>query len=331
MTPPPRVSAIVAVYNGAEHVASAIDSLFHQTLSSFEILVVDDGSMDETEDILARYRDPRIRVLVNDRNRGIARSRNRALREARGHYVACMDADDVSSPLRFERQVRFLDEHPDIAMVGTAAGMISAKGDPGNSIEVPTDPDEIARHILEVNCFVHSSVMIRRSAILAIGGYDESLPCTIDYDLALRVCERYKAANLAERLVDYRIHAGQLSLARLEEQRALARECQRRSIARRARKASLPRDVARAWAGERGLASNRSTAADDYIAWSRKFASVGDTRTALALASHAVRARPLSPRAWSFVAGAASARVLGCDRVRGIRWLIAKATRPAAR
>src|ERR1043165_9066720 len=115
----PHVTVLMAVYNGEPFLAKAIDSILAQTYEDFELLVVDDGSTDATPDIVRSYGDRRVRTVRNPRNIGLARSLNVGLAEARGALVARHDADDLSYPDRFRRQVEFLAAHPDVAVLGT--------------------------------------------------------------------------------------------------------------------------------------------------------------------------------------------------------------------
>src|SRR5690606_198612 len=114
--PAPVVSVVMAVRNGERHLREAIDSILHQAYPDFELILIDDASTDRTADILASYGDDRIRVLRNDRHLGLSASLNRGIREARGRYIARLDADDVAEPERFARQVDFLDRHGEVAV-----------------------------------------------------------------------------------------------------------------------------------------------------------------------------------------------------------------------
>lgn len=316
----PDVSVVIAVYNGTEFLQQAIDSVLQQSFTNFELIVVDDGSTDQTGEILRGNTDSRLRVIRNERNTGIAFSRNRGLAMARAPYLACMDADDLSSVERFSRQVAFLNDHPEIALVGSYVKIIDGNGRVGATLEVPTDPGTIASMILRVNCLAHTSVMARKSCILDVGGYDETMACALDYDLWLRMAERYKLANLPECLVNYRIHPGQISLTRLKKQRELANESRRRALNRRARNGSSLVSANKPLDRLDQLTAADGTIGADYISWSNRFGAVGDRQTALALALHAIKASPLSNRAYFRVLNVASEFALGPDRTRALRW-----------
>ena len=113
----PKISVVMPVLNGEKYLAEAIESILNQTFQDFEFIIVDDGSTDQTPEILRSYanKDSRIQIVTNPINRGIGYSRNRGIALSRGEYIANMDADDLCLPERFEKQVRFLDSHPDIA------------------------------------------------------------------------------------------------------------------------------------------------------------------------------------------------------------------------
>ncbi len=115
----PRVSVLMPAYNAAGTIREAIDSALAQTLSDLEVVVVDDGSRDETAQIVASYADPRVRLLRNPKNLGMPATRQRGADAARGEYLAILDSDDRAHPTRFERQAAWLDAHPRCAVVGT--------------------------------------------------------------------------------------------------------------------------------------------------------------------------------------------------------------------
>lgn len=199
------LSVLLAVRNGERTVAAAIESIRAQTWTDWELIVVNDASTDGTAAVLARFTDPRIHVLRNDVNRGLAASLNLAFRASHGALIARMDADDVALPERFERQFAFLAGHPDVDVLGTAAFLVDGHGrDLGTSTRSETH-DAIAASILKLNPFIHPSVMMRRHVLEQLGGYDESLLRVQDYDLWLRgLAKRFRYHNLQEPLLRYR-------------------------------------------------------------------------------------------------------------------------------
>ncbi len=222
----PRVSITVAVYNGAQFLAATLDSLISQTFRDLEIIVVDDGSTDATPDILARYAttDTRIRVHTFTRNTGIPKARNQALRMAVGEYIAVADADDLSLPERIEKQVAYLDAHPEIAAVGAGIVTIDATGNASTSRHPPEDPTLAAWSLLHTNLFAHSAMMYKKSALDAVGLYCEATPIAADYDLLTRLSMRYSIAGMTDVLVQYRMWSGNITSQRRTEQLRVSAE-----------------------------------------------------------------------------------------------------------
>ena len=230
----PRVSVLMCVYNGAAHLATAMDSLLAQTFDDAEFVIVDDGSRDATQAILTSYasRDRRVRVLQNGTNVGLTRALNRGLSACRGEYLARLDADDVAAPERLERQVAWLDRNPDVVLLGSAYHVLDAGGTPTEVHRQPLHDVEIRWQLLFHNAFCHSSVILRRAALrkLAIPGYDETLPFSQDFDLWTRLGTQGRLANLAEPLVGFRVHDDTISSQRTEAQQQLADRISAREI-----------------------------------------------------------------------------------------------------
>jgi len=211
----PRVSVVMSVYNGAAFLGEAIESVLAQTFSDFELLAVNDGSTDDTGDILGRYAaDSRLRVLTNPQNAGLTRSLNQALAVATGELVARQDADDRSLPHRFRRQVEFMDANPAIALLGSDVRLIDHKGRPrlrraGYRARTPLG----ARwQLLFENPFIHTAVMFRRGVVVdRLGGYDETHPLSQDFELWSRLMAGFDACNLGEVLLDHRTHRQSIS------------------------------------------------------------------------------------------------------------------------
>lgn len=207
------------VHNGAPYLELAIDSILAQTFTDFEFVIIDDGSTDATPEVLGRYQaaDQRVRVHRQEKA-GLVASLNRGCSEARGEYLARMDADDIAFPDRFAQQVDFLDRHPQVAVVGTAVMRIDAAGREIKRNFCPTSHAEIVQALREYTCFTHPTVMLRAAALAAVGGYRKAYEPAEDYDLWLRLSERYELANLPDPLLYYRVYAGQLSVRHLEQQ-----------------------------------------------------------------------------------------------------------------
>lgn len=207
---PPRVSVVLPVFNAGRYVAEALDSILGQTLRDCEYIVIDDGSTDGTPTILAGRAalDPRIR-LVSRPNRGLTRTLNEGIGLALAGYVAIMNADDIALPTRLEKQAAFLDEHPQVAAVGTATVTFADQGTKKVVAVMPVDSAALQSLLTSTSPFAHPTVMFRRQAVCDTGLYRPQLEPAEDYDLWLRLAERFEVANLSEPLLEYRLHAGQ--------------------------------------------------------------------------------------------------------------------------
>ena len=200
----PRVTVLMPVYNGERYLREAIDSILAQTFTDFEFIIVDDGSTDETPTILNGYTDPRIVRLRNQTNVGLVESLNRGLAAARGEYIARQDADDVSLPQRLEKQLDFLESHPDVGLVGTTFAIVNSCGVILGIPSVPTQNGDIQERLLCANNFCHGSVMFRRKCLEVVGAYRADLFPAEDYDLWLRIGEHFQVANLSDVLYQWR-------------------------------------------------------------------------------------------------------------------------------
>lgn len=214
----PLVSVVLPVRDGARFVAQSIGSVVTQTFDAFELLVVDDGSRDETPSILADLaaQDRRLRVLTQPL-RGLVPALNRGLAEAQGRYVARMDADDVAMPERLACQVAALDRHLGVAALGSACHVIGQDGTVLGHRHPPADPAAIRRALRRGNCMIHPTMMLRRAAVLDAGGYRAAFRLAEDFDLWLRLSERHDLMNLPKSLLGYRQHAGQSTWQELEQ------------------------------------------------------------------------------------------------------------------
>jgi glycosyltransferase involved in cell wall biosynthesis len=213
----PLVSVILPVYNGADCVGAAIDSILRQTFRDFELIAINDGSTrDDTAGVLERAAvaagDARLRVVNLDRNRGLAGALNNGISLARGRYIARQDQDDISLPERLEAQVQYLEAHPDCALLGTRAEVWVGKTPSGRHLDHPIDNASLQFELLINSPFVHPSVVMRRSALDAVGPYATAADRQPeDFELWSRIARRFSVANLPERLVIYREVPGSMS------------------------------------------------------------------------------------------------------------------------
>jgi hypothetical protein len=203
----PAISVLMPVYNAGRFLPAALDSILAQTFADFELIAIDDGSRDGSADVLAEFaaRDPRIRV-VGQENRGIVATLNRALELARAPLVARMDADDLSRPDRFAKQIAYLRQHPEVAAVSGAMDVIDDSGAYLRTDAFPTLPGAIESELIHRNCFCHAPVMARTEVLRSIGGYRRNVQYAEDYDLWLRMSEVARLANLPDVLYSVRLH-----------------------------------------------------------------------------------------------------------------------------
>jgi glycosyltransferase involved in cell wall biosynthesis len=210
------------VRDGERYVAAAVESVLGQSLPELELVVVDDGSVDGTGAVLSRIRDSRLCVVANERPLGIPASLNRGLALAQGRYIARHDADDVSEPMRLERQVELLDARPDVALCGTWARLVDERGRRVGVARPPAEPAELLPALSTGNRLVHGSVAFRPEAVRALGGYREEFAFAQDYDLYLRLSERHLLASVPEELYEVRIHSAAATLRETARQHAFA-------------------------------------------------------------------------------------------------------------
>jgi hypothetical protein len=205
MSSPPDVSVILSVRNGGTDLPKAIATILAQTFVNFELIAIDNGSIDETAAYLDGIEDPRVRVY-HQADTGLAAALNRGISLARGRYIARQDHDDWASPTRVEKQVGFLDAHPDHALIGTWAEIWIGDRPTGRFHDHPTDDAALRFELLFNNPFVHSSVMMRKEALDQVGAYttDPARQPPEDYELWSRIARRFHVANLPERLTIYR-------------------------------------------------------------------------------------------------------------------------------
>jgi glycosyltransferase involved in cell wall biosynthesis len=215
----PKISVIMSVHNGETYLRESVESILDQTYRDFEFLIVDDGSVDRTGEILASYKDRRIKIITQ-RNQGLTPSLNKAIQLARGEYIARQDADDRSSLHRLEREFEFMQVHTDVSLVGTHVSFINKDGKEFGSWKPPESHGEIRKCLLEEgNAFCHGSVMIRKACLEDVGFYREAFEYTQDYDLWLRISEKYRVENIPD--IFYQFRRGPKTISRKKLSRQL--------------------------------------------------------------------------------------------------------------
>ncbi|MPZ19209.1 MAG: glycosyltransferase [Luteitalea sp.] len=202
---PITVSAVMPAYNAAPYLKDAVDSVISQTFENWELIVIDDGSQDDTPTVLAAYRDPRIRVLRLPKNSGRGAARNAGLAVATGRYIAVCDSDDISLPHRFARQVAFLEAHPEVDVVSGHMLVFWNGSAPRRSIRFPEEPAAISRRFQRGRMgVVHGASMLRARCFSAFGRYREELVRAEDFEYFRRIHRFCRFHTLPEVLLLYR-------------------------------------------------------------------------------------------------------------------------------
>lgn len=208
----PAVSVIMAAYNGAALIGETIACLRAQTFADFELVVVDDGSTDDTVAVLQAFDDPRIRVIAAECNQGPVLARNRALAEARGRYIAALDHDDLCRPERLARQVAYLDAHPEIVLLGTSASVLRDGRLHPSALPAVTTPFVVEWLLRIMNPLVWSTVMLRADAARRLDPFTRpDILYAEDFDLYHRIAGHGRIARLDDDLLTYRSHSGSIS------------------------------------------------------------------------------------------------------------------------
>ena len=214
-TTPPLLSVLMPVYNGRDYLRPAIDSILAQTFRDFELIIVNDGSSDDTQSIIEEYKDPRI-VCVVQKNQGVARSLNNGLDLVRGKYVRRHDADDISTPDSFRIQVDFMESHPEYVMVCNQEAFMTASGKIAWKYRVPNSKFFQGKDLVDLDLshfninssspVVHGTACFRTEEVIRIGKYRTEFTVSEDNDLWLRLLEKYKIAVLNQCTYFMRLH-----------------------------------------------------------------------------------------------------------------------------
>ncbi len=205
----PKISVIMPVYNGEKYLREAIDSILKQTFTDFEFIILNDGSIDKTEEIILSYDDHRIVYVKNESNLKVEETLNKGIQLAKGEYIARMDADDISLPERFEKQLKVMEKNPNIDICGSWMQRFNDHGDINIRHNVETH-DEIKVHMLFYTAFAHNVLLIKKEFFehyRYIKQYDRAE----DYDLWIRSIDQCSFYNIQEVLVKYRMHNAQVT------------------------------------------------------------------------------------------------------------------------
>lgn len=212
----PKITVFMACYNSEKFISQSIRSILNQTFTDFELLIVNDGSTDDSVNIINSFKDERIKLIHNLTNKGLVHTRNVALTEASGEYIAILDSDDESYPNRLQLQYDFLQTNLNISLCGGHALVIDENGlETGEKLIVPHS-DNLNMQMIFGNPFVNSTTMFKSSILRELKGYREYAPAE-DYDFFLRIAEKNMVVNINHFLVKYRIHNHNISKLKTEE------------------------------------------------------------------------------------------------------------------
>lgn len=212
----PTVTVLMSVYNGEKYLRQAIDSILNQTFKDFEFLIINDGSTDKTLEILQSYNDSRIKIINNEKNIGLTKSLNKGLRIASGKYIARQDADDVSLPERLKKQVKFLEKNKTVGLLGSSYYIIDANDKRIAIDKISTEKNASSKQTAHFIC--HGSVLIRKKCLEKVGTYREIFKYAQDYDLWLRVANKFEIRNIREPLYNLRITDNSISSKKKSQQ-----------------------------------------------------------------------------------------------------------------
>lgn len=292
--PAPTVSVLLPVHNSESYLRAAVESVLSQTFRDFELLAFDDGSTDKCLTILREYATSDRRVQVFSRkNRGQVPTLNELISLAGGRYLARLDADDICLPERFEKQVAFLNSSPKHLVVGGWVELMNAAGKLIGVVKSPTSHDDIdCAHLKGLTSICHPATIIRKSAVIAAGYYNEELGPAEDLDLWLRLAEVGRVANLPEVILRYRLHSGSLSEAKGKQQQELAQRACISASRRRGIEAQF--EAVDHWRPTNDKNSiHKFALKHGWSAWNH-----GHTKTWWAYARQAMRLQPFAASSW---------------------------------
>lgn len=224
-----QLSVIMSVYNeNHNYLQESILSILNQTYKNFEFIIIDDASKNSVADVIKRFNDSRIIFLRNEKNLGLTKNLNRAIKMSRGEFIARIDADDIAYPDRFDKQLKYMEKHPEIGVLGSQAKII---GNRFGNFKVSTTHDDIKASLLFKSEIIHPAVMIKGD-LLRQNLYNENYRTAQDYELWSRLIWLTKFENLNLKLIQYRIHDNQITSKSRVSQDENANKVRRKAITR---------------------------------------------------------------------------------------------------
>ena len=214
----PKITVLMPVYNGERYLKEAIESILNQTFTDFEFLIIDDGSTDNSLNIIKQYatKDSRIRLVIHKQNKKIVPTLNEGLKLAKGKYIARMDCDDISMPARIEEEINFLENHQDYIMVGSDYIIINEFAKKLFYYAAFPNYETIKVALSVTSCFAHGSVMYKKRSVLAVNGYNSKIHDAEDFELWTRLIKIGKFANIPKPLFKYRMNYSGAFLSKLD-------------------------------------------------------------------------------------------------------------------
>lgn len=232
-SPSPKISVLMSVYNGSDYLRESIESILNQTFTDFEFIIINDCSTDNTGDILSEYadKDERIKLFNNEENIGLTKSLNKGLKLAKGKYIARQDADDVSLPQRFEKQVAVLDKHPEAVLISCELEVINSEGAFVKKEKRSCDPQWVPWYLIFYNHIGgHSQVIFRSKTAKELGGYSEAHRYSQDYEFWCRLAKAGDIIILPEALHQLRRHGKGITAEKRSEQLGYALDISRKNL-----------------------------------------------------------------------------------------------------
>ncbi|MGB2651414.1 MAG: glycosyltransferase family 2 protein [Candidatus Omnitrophota bacterium] len=306
----PMVSVITPVYNGELYLAKCIESILAQTLPDFEYIIIDDGSSDGTWAVMEQYagKDPRIVLIKNERNMGQASSMNIGIKNAKTGYIAVMDSDDMSKPDRLKKQIDFLNSNKDYGGCGALQSYIDKKDDSLPIKEPPKEKGDVTDLMRDSCQLSHSTCMFRCDVLDEVGGYREAFERAQDYDLFLRISEKYRLYNIPEVLLDQRFTLERATMSDRKRQMAYSELALKLADQRRQQGQDILQEgdrdsfqkLKREIFGPQ-LSPRWMELSSNYLYWSHRMYHRGPISYARGLIWKAIRYNPLNIVAWSYM------------------------------
>ena len=227
-----KISIVIPTYNQAEYLQEAIESVFSQTYKNTEIIIIDDGSTDNTLKVVNSFNDNKI-IFIQQRNKGASSARNTGIKEANGEYIAFLDSDDLWLKDKLRKQIDFMRENQKVGLLGTGCFQVIDTNKMIYKKIFPHKNEILQKDLIKYNPFIQSSVMVRKNVFNDIGLYDEKFKESEDYDLWLRIAQKYKIANLKQALVTKKYSKAGLSKNKDSKQLYFALKARKNAISRK--------------------------------------------------------------------------------------------------